>query len=224
MAKVEFISIKYYNVHQDDYFRIKMQKSFSSHFLAESIDILNKISVENIEKMADLIAGVKKDDGRIFFLGVGGSAGNCSHAVNDFRKIVGIESYAPTDNVSELTARTNDEGWASVFVEWLKISKLTAKDMLFVFSVGGGNLEKNISPNLVEALKFAKIVGSKVIGVVGRDGGYTAQVADACVIVPTVNSENVTPHSEAFQAVVWHLLVSHPKLKANETKWESTAK
>ena len=155
---------------------------------------------------------------------MGGSAGNCSHAVNDFRKIVGIESYAPTDNVSELTARTNDEGWASIFVEWLKVSKLTAKDMLFIFSVGGGNLEKNISPNLVEALKLAKTVGSKVVGVVGRDGGYTAKVADACVIVPTVNADNVTPHSEAFQAVVWHLLVSHPKLKANQTKWESTAK
>jgi D-sedoheptulose 7-phosphate isomerase len=182
------------------------------------------MDVSAIEKMADILAQVKLDGGRIFFLGVGGSAGNCSHAVNDFRKIVGIESYAPTDNVSELTARTNDEGWASIFVEWLKISKLTAKDMLFIFSVGGGNLEKNISPNLVEALKFAKIVGSKIVGVVGRDGGYTAQVANACVIVPTVNPDNVTPHSEAFQAVVWHLLVSHPKLKANQTKWESTAK
>jgi D-sedoheptulose 7-phosphate isomerase len=168
-----------------------------------------------------LLARVKADGGRIFFLGVGGSAGNCSHAVNDFRKIVGIESYAPTDNVSELTARTNDEGWASVFVEWLKISKLLAKDAIFIFSVGGGNLEKNISPNLVTALQYAKSVGAKVMGVVGRDGGYTAQVADACVIVPTVNPENVTPHSEAFQAVVWHLLVSHPKLKANQTKWES---
>jgi D-sedoheptulose 7-phosphate isomerase len=182
------------------------------------------MDVAAIEKMADLLAQVKTDGGRIFFLGVGGSAGNCSHAVNDFRKIVGIESYAPTDNVSELTARTNDEGWASIFVEWLKVSKLTPKDMLFIFSVGGGNLEKNISPNLVEALKYAKSVGSKVGGVVGRDGGYTAQVADACVIVPTVNTDNVTPHSEAFQAVVWHLLVSHPKLKANQTKWESTAK
>jgi D-sedoheptulose 7-phosphate isomerase len=144
--------------------------------------------------------------------------------VNDFRKIVGIESYAPTDNVSELTARTNDEGWATIFVEWLKISKLAAKDALFIFSVGGGNLEKNISPNLVEALKFAKTVGAKIAGVVGRDGGYTAQVADACVIVPTVNVESITPHAEAFQAVVWHLLVSHPKLKANQTKWESAVK
>jgi len=198
--------------------------SYAQQHLNESIEIIQKIDVGAIEKMAELLANVKADGGRVFFLGVGGSAGNCSHAVNDFRKIVGIESYAPTDNVSELTARTNDEGWASIFVEWLKISKLTSKDMLFIFSVGGGNLEKNISPNLVEALKFAKIVGSKVIGVVGRDGGYTAQVADACVIVPTVNSENITPHSEAFQGVIWHLLVSHPKLKANQTKWESTAK
>jgi D-sedoheptulose 7-phosphate isomerase len=198
--------------------------SYAQQHLHESIEIIQKIDVEAIEKMADILAQVKVDGGRIFFLGVGGSAGNCSHAVNDFRKIVGIESYAPTDNVSELTARTNDEGWASIFVEWLKVSKLIPKDMLFIFSVGGGNLEKNISPNLVGALKFAKTIGSKVVGVVGRDGGYTAQVADACVIIPTVNSDNVTPHSEAFQAVVWHLLVSHPKLKANQTKWESTTK
>jgi D-sedoheptulose 7-phosphate isomerase len=197
---------------------------YAQQHLNESIEIIQKIDVGAIEKMADLLAQVKADGGRIFFLGVGGSAGNCSHAVNDFRKIVGIESYAPTDNVSELTARTNDEGWASIFVEWLKVSKLTAKDLLFIFSVGGGNLEKNISPNLVEALKFSKTVGSKIIGVVGRDGGYAAQVADACLIVPTVNPDNVTPHSEAFQAVVWHLLVSHPKLKANQTKWESTGK
>ncbi|MBT8578595.1 SIS domain-containing protein [Polynucleobacter paneuropaeus] len=198
--------------------------SYAQQHLNESIEIIQKMDVAAIEKIADLLSQVKSDGGRIFFLGVGGSAGNCSHAVNDFRKIVGIESYAPTDNVSELTARTNDEGWASIFVEWLKVSKLTAKDMLFIFSVGGGNLEKNISPNLVEALKFAKTIGSKVVGVVGRDGGYTAQVADACVIVPTVNSHNITPHSEAFQGVVWHLLVSHPKLKANQTKWESTVK
>jgi D-sedoheptulose 7-phosphate isomerase len=198
--------------------------SYAQQHLNESIEIIQQMDVAAIEKMADLLSQVKSDGGRIFFLGVGGSAGNCSHAVNDFRKIVGIESYAPTDNVSELTARTNDEGWASIFVEWLKVSKLTAKDMLFIFSVGGGNLEKNISPNLVEALKFAKTVGAKVVGVVGRDGGYTAQVADACVIVPTVNADNITPHSEAFQGVVWHLLVSHPKLKANQTKWESTVK
>ena len=198
--------------------------TYAAQHLAEAVDIIQKMDAAAIEKMADLLVKVKTDGGRIFFLGVGGSAGNCSHAVNDFRKIAGIESYAPTDNVSELTARTNDEGWATIFVEWLKVSKLTAKDMLFIFSVGGGNLEKNISPNLVEALKYAKTVGAKITGVVGRDGGYTAQVADACVIVPTVNPENITPHSEAFQAVVWHLLVSHPKLKANQTKWESAVK
>ncbi len=198
--------------------------SYARQHLDEAIDILGKLDVAAIDKIVDLLANIKREGGRIFFLGVGGSAGNCSHAVNDFRKIVGIESYAPTDNVSELTARTNDEGWATVFVEWLKVSKLVAKDAVFVFSVGGGNLEKNISPNLVEALKYAKTVGAKVTGVVGRDGGYTARVADACVIIPTVNPETITPHSEAFQAVVWHLLVSHPKLKANQTKWESAAK
>jgi D-sedoheptulose 7-phosphate isomerase len=198
--------------------------NYAQQHINESIEILKKIDSEAIEKMADLLVSVKTVGGRIFFLGVGGSAGNCSHAVNDFRKIVGIECYAPTDNVSELTARTNDEGWASVFVEWLKVSKLSAKDLLFIFSVGGGSLEKNISPNLVTALQLAKSVKAKITGVVGRDGGYTAQVADACVIVPTVNSETVTPHSEAFQAVVWHLLVSHPKLKVNQTKWESAVK
>jgi D-sedoheptulose 7-phosphate isomerase len=198
--------------------------SYAQQHLDESIEIIKKMDVTAVEAMAELLAGVKRDGGRIFFLGVGGSAGNCSHAVNDFRKIVGIESYAPTDNVSELTARTNDEGWSTIFVEWLKISKLQPKDAIFIFSVGGGNLERNISPNLVEALKYAKTVGSKITGVVGRDGGYTAQVADACVIVPTVNPENITPHSEAFQAVVWHLLVSHPALKANQTKWESAVR
>lgn len=198
--------------------------SYVQQHLNEAIDILNKIDVGAIERMADQLADIKQAGGRIFFLGIGGSAGNCSHAVNDFRKIVGIESYAPTDNVSELTARTNDEGWATIFVEWLKISKLNSKDAVFVFSVGGGNLEKNISPNLVMAVQYAKTVGAKVMGVVGRDGGYTAQVADACVIVPTVNPDTITPHSEAFQAVVWHLLVSHPKLKANQTKWESAVK
>jgi len=198
--------------------------TYTQQHLKEAVEIIGKIDVSAIEKMADLLAGVKQAGGRIFFLGVGGSAGNCSHAVNDFRKIVGIEAYAPTDNVSELTARTNDEGWASIFVEWLKTSKLSSKDSLFIFSVGGGNLEKNISPNLVTALQHAKTVGAKITGVVGRDGGYTAQVADACAIIPTVNPETVTPHSEAFQAVIWHLLVSHPKLKANQTKWESTVK
>jgi D-sedoheptulose 7-phosphate isomerase len=198
--------------------------NYSVKHLNESVEIIQKLDSSEIEKMADLLVSVKTEGGRIFFLGVGGSAGNCSHAVNDFRKIVGIESYAPTDNVSELTARTNDEGWATIFVEWLKISKLNANDILFVLSVGGGNLEKNISPNLVEAIKFAKSIGAKVTGIVGRDGGYTAQMSDACVIVPTVNPDNITPHSEAFQAVIWHLLVSHPKLKVNQTKWESTVK
>lgn len=198
--------------------------SYARQHLEEAVEIIRKMDVAAIEKMADLLAGIKQAGGRIFFLGVGGSAGNCSHAVNDFRKIVGIESYAPTDNVSELTARTNDEGWATVFIEWLKVSKLSAKDAVFIFSVGGGNLEKNISPNLVTALQYAKSVGAKITGVVGRDGGYTAKVADVCVIVPTVNAETITPHSEAFQAVVWHLLVSHPKLKANQTKWESAVR
>ena len=198
--------------------------TYTETHLLEAAQIIKKLDVSQIERMAGLLAELRQAGGRLFFLGVGGSAGNCSHAVNDFRKIVGIESYAPTDNVSELTARTNDEGWPTVFVEWLRISRLKSSDMLFIFSVGGGNLEKNISPNLVLALKHAKEVGAKVVGVVGRDGGYTAKVADACVIIPTVNSETVTPHAEAFQAVVWHLLVSHPKLKANQTKWESAVR
>lgn len=198
--------------------------SYTEQHLQEATEIIKKIDISAIERMVDLLATVKADEGRIFFLGVGGSAGNCSHAVNDFRKIVGIESYAPTDNASELTARTNDEGWQTVFSEWLKVSKLRSKDLLFIFSVGGGSLEKNISPNLVEAISLAKSIGAKVTGVVGRDGGYTAQVADACVIIPTINPDTITPHSEAFQAVIWHLLVSHPRLKANATKWESTVK
>ena len=198
--------------------------SYAQQHLKEAADIISRIDTGAIEDMATLLARVKADSGRLFFLGVGGSAGNCSHAVNDFRKIAGIECYAPTDNVSELTARTNDEGWASVFVEWLKVSRLRPTDALFIFSVGGGNLEKNISPNLVEAIKFAKSLGARITGVVGRDGGYTAQMADVCLIVPTVNPDTVTPHSEAFQAVVWHLLVSHPKLKASQTKWESATR
>lgn len=196
--------------------------TYSEQHIREAIAILERLDTGSIERIVDLLAGVRRDGGRIFFLGVGGSAGNCSHAVNDFRKIAGIESYAPTDNVSELTARTNDEGWATVFVEWLRTSKLGAHDAVFVLSVGGGDLERNVSPNLVLALQHAKAVGAKITGIVGRDGGYTAKVADVCVIVPTVNSENVTPHSEAFQAVIWHLLVSHPGLKASQTKWEST--
>jgi D-sedoheptulose 7-phosphate isomerase len=198
--------------------------TYTQAHLREAAQIIEKLDVAAVEKIVLLLAELRQRKGRLFFLGVGGSAANCSHAVNDFRKIVGIESYAPTDNVSELTARTNDEGWASVFVEWLKVSQLKAQDMTFVFSVGGGNLEKNVSPNLVSALQYAKEVGAKIVGVVGRDGGYTARVADACVIVPTVNPDTVTPHAEAFQAVVWHLLVSHPALKAKQTKWESTAR
>ena len=197
---------------------------YSDLHLSEAIEITKKINTKQIEKMVDLILNVRKEKGRIFFLGVGGSAGNCSHAVNDFRKIIGLESYAPTDNVSELTARTNDEGWITIFSEWLKVSKLNPKDLIFIFSVGGGNLEKNISANLVEALKYGKSIGCKLVGVVGRDGGYTSKVADACVIIPTVNEKTITPHTEAFQAVIWHLIVSHPKLKLNETKWESVSK
>ena len=195
--------------------------TYSEKHLNEVRQIIESIDVEAIESMVKLLAQVRTDGGRLFFLGVGGSAGNCSHAVNDFRKIAGFESYAPTDNVSELTARTNDEGWDTVFVEWLKTSRLSERDAVFVFSVGGGDLEKNVSPNLVRALQYAKTVGAGITGVVGRDGGFTASVADVCVIVPTVNPETITPHAEAFQAVVWHLLVSHPGLKASETKWES---
>jgi D-sedoheptulose 7-phosphate isomerase len=197
---------------------------YSDAHLSEVIEIIKKIETKQIEKMVELILNVRNEKGRIFFLGVGGSAGNCSHAVNDFRKIIEVESYAPTDNVSELTARTNDEGWSTIFSEWLKISNLNSKDLIFVFSVGGGNIEKNISPNLVEALKYGKSIGCKLVGVVGRDGGYTTKVADACVIIPTVNEKTITPHTEAFQAVIWHLIVSHPKLKLNETKWESVSK
>jgi D-sedoheptulose 7-phosphate isomerase len=194
--------------------------SFASSHLQEVKAIIDRLDVEVIERMAKLLAQARENRGRLFFLGVGGSAGNCSHAVNDFRKIVGIEAYTPTDNVSELTARTNDEGWETVFIEWLKVSNLRPKDVIFVFSVGGGNLEKNVSPNLVRALQYAKDVSATILGVVGRDGGYTAKVGDAVCVVPTVNPEAVTPHSEAFQAVVWHLLVSHPALKGRQTKWE----
>ena len=199
--------------------------SYSTQHLKETAEIVAKINPADCDKCVAELRAVREHGGRLFMLGVGGSAANASHAVNDFRKIAGIETYAPTDNVSELTARTNDEGWASVFVEWLRTSKLSSKDCLFILSVGGGNIEKNVSPNLVAALQLAKQVGAHVIGIVGKDGGYTAKVADACVIVPTVNPNNVTPHSEAFQAVIWHLFVSHPDLKVNQTKWESvTAK
>ena len=196
--------------------------SFTKQFLAEVRQVTAKLDEAAIEKCADELADIRNRGGRLFILGVGGSAGNAGHAVNDFRKICGFEAYAPTDNVSELTARTYDEGWATVFSEWLKGSRINAKDGLLIFSVGGGNLEKNVSPNLVNAIQLAKQVGASVIGIVGRDGGYTAKEATACVIVPTVNPTHVTPHSEAFQAVVWHLFVSHPKLKVTQTKWEST--
>jgi D-sedoheptulose 7-phosphate isomerase len=197
--------------------------SYARQHLDEAARIVAALDVQVIERMAALLVDLRARGGRLFFLGVGGSAANCSHAVNDFRKIAGIEAYTPVDNVSELTARTNDEGWEGVFVAWLQGSRLQADDMLFVLSVGGGSLERNVSPNLVRALQYARQIGTPVVGIVGRDGGYTAQVADACVIVPTVNPETVTPHAEAFQAVVWHLLVSHPSLKAAQTKWESTA-
>jgi len=195
--------------------------SYSAQHLAETRSIVELLDPVLLEKVVEGLGTVRDRGGRLFILGVGGSAANASHAVNDFRKICGFEAYAPTDNVSELTARTNDEGWATVFAEWLRGSRVNAKDGLLVFSVGGGNLEKNVSPNLVEAIKLAKSVGAAVYGIVGKDGGYTAQVADAAVIIPTVNPANITPHSEAFQGVVWHLFVSHPRLKVAQTKWES---
>ncbi len=196
--------------------------TYSEQHLQETGQIVSQLDPALCEQAVDLLAAVRERGGRLFILGVGGSAANASHAVNDFRKIAGLEGYAPTDNVSELTARTNDEGWSSVFAEWLKGSRLNGKDALLIFSVGGGNVEKNVSPNLVAALQLAKERGSAIVGVVGRDGGYTAQVADVCIIIPTVNPMNTTPHSEAFQGVVWHLFVSHPKLKIAQTKWEST--
>jgi D-sedoheptulose 7-phosphate isomerase len=195
--------------------------TFTQQFLEEVSEVVKKIDPPAVDRLVALVARTRAAGGRLFVLGVGGSAGNASHAVNDFRKITGIEAYAPTDNVSELTARTNDEGWSTVFERWLRVSHLRADDMLLIFSVGGGNLEKQVSPNLVEALKYARTVGAKVGGIVGRDGGYTAQVADACVLIPVVNPAHITPHSEAFQAVIWHLLVSHPDLKQEQTKWES---
>ena len=196
--------------------------SFAQQFLQEVQQVTSRLDAEAIEKAAEELARVRERGGRLFILGVGGSAANASHAVNDFRKICGFECYAPTDNVSELTARTYDDGWASIFVEWLKGSRLSGKDGLLIFSVGGGNLEKNVSPNLVGAIQLAKQAGAAVVGIVGRDGGFTAKEATACVIVPTVNPDHVTPHSEAFQGVIWHLLVSHPLLKIGKTKWEST--
>jgi D-sedoheptulose 7-phosphate isomerase len=201
-----------------------LETSFFAEYLAETQRVIGAFDVAAAERVAEELAQLRGRGGRLFVLGVGGSAGNASHAVNDFRKIVGIEAYAPTDNVSELTARTNDEGWASVFEEWLKVSRLQQRDAVLVFSVGGGDEARNVSPNLVRALNYAKQVGATVLGVVGRDGGYTARVADACVVIPTVNAQRVTPHTEGFTAVVWHGLVTHPKLKSAQTKWESVAK
>jgi D-sedoheptulose 7-phosphate isomerase len=194
---------------------------YITKYMNEVKQIVEQIDKSEIEKIVELLVDVRENKGRIFFIGVGGGAGNSTHAVNDFRKIAGIEAYTAIDNVSELTARINDDGWDSVFVEWLKVNNLTVNDMVFVFSVGGGNQEKNISTNIVKALKYSKSIGTKISGIVGRDGGYTAQVADACVIIPTINKNTVTPHTEAFQAVIWHLIVSHPKICINEMKWES---
>ena len=193
--------------------------SFSEKHLNESVEITKQINSEVVEAIVKLLADVKSSNGRLFVLGVGGSAANASHAVNDFRKLAGIEAYAPTDNIAEITARTNDEGWGGVFSGWLKVSKLNSKDCLFILSVGGGDKDKNVSPNLIEAIDLAKEVGARVTGIVGRDGGYTALNANVCLIVPTVHPDTVTPHAESFQAVIWHLLVSHPKLKTNSTKW-----
>ncbi|QXO93536.1 SIS domain-containing protein [Methanospirillum purgamenti] len=196
--------------------------NYISGFLEDACSIIYSIDCNEIKKMIQILQKLRENNGRLFILGVGGGAGHASHAVNDFRKIAGIESYAPTDNVSELTARVNDDGWETIFENWLKESHFNKNDCIFVFSVGGGNEEKNISVNLVKALKLAKEIGSPVIGIVGRDGGYTAKVADACVIIPTVNEKTVTPQTEAFQAVIWHLIVSSPEMQKYEMKWEST--
>lgn len=197
---------------------------FAHQYLEEAKIIIDKLDHQAIEKMTQLLVALRERGGRLFLVGVGGGAGHAGHAVNDFRKLAGIESYSPSDNISELTARTNDEGWDTTYSAWMKVSKLNSKDMLFVFSVGGGDLEKNISPNIVRAVQYAKEVGANIIGVLGRNGGYTASVADACVIVPTVNTEMVTPHTESFQALVWHLLVSDPRLQQMPNKWESSVK
>jgi D-sedoheptulose 7-phosphate isomerase len=196
-----------------------MVMTFTNKHLEELIEIAKQLSVDKIEEMADLLLSTKKNNGRVFILGVGGSAANASHAVNDFRKLSGIETYSPADNVAEITARTNDEGWHTVFSSWLKVSKLNSKDCVFILSVGGGDKEKNISTNLVEAVDYAKKVGASITGILGRDGGYTAKHATTCIVVPSVNADSVTPHSESFQSIIWHLLVSHPKLKLNPTKW-----
>jgi D-sedoheptulose 7-phosphate isomerase len=194
---------------------------FIKQYLAEVQEIIRKLDITQIDRVISLLAETRKNRGRLFILGIGGSAANASHAVNDFRKIAGIEAYTPADNVSELTARINDDGWDSAFDGWLQVSRLSPNDLILVYSVGGGNLDKNVSANLVRAMDYTRQVGAKIIGIVGRDGGYTAQVADACVLIPVVNPENTTPHTEAFQAVLWHLMVTDPRLKQNQTKWES---
>ncbi|MGA2585551.1 MAG: SIS domain-containing protein [Candidatus Aminicenantales bacterium] len=200
----------------------ELEPDYTEGYLSEVKDIVDQLDKDSINRMIQALVEIRERGGRLFFLGVGGSAANASHAVNDFRKICGFEAYTPVDNISELTARINDEGWEYIFVEWLKKSRLCENDGVFVLSVGGGNLEKNISSNLVRAVEFAKVCNAIVLGIVGRDGGFTARGADACVIIPPVNHETITPHTEAFQAVVWHLLTSHPALKIHETKWEST--
>ena len=196
-------------------------ESYAQSYLSDAAKIIELIDVKAVESLADMLVNLRSRQGRLFFLGVGGGAGHASHAVNDFRKIAGIEAYTPTDNVSELTARVNDDGWESVFVNWLRVSRLSSADLIFVFSVGGGDLNRNISPNLVRALEYAKKVGARICGVVGRDGGFTAKVADACVIIPTINPQCITPQTESFQALIWHLLVSHPALRVAAMKWES---
>jgi D-sedoheptulose 7-phosphate isomerase len=198
--------------------------NYIKKYLEQVSEISNLIDKDKLENMVNIILGIRKNGGRIFFIGVGGSAANCSHAVNDFRKIANIEAYAPVDNVAEITARTNDEGWNTIFSPWLELSKLNNRDCLFVFSVGGGNKEKNISVAIVEALDLALEKGSKILGIIGRDGGYTAKVADECIIIPTLSDDTITPHAEAWQAVIWHLLVSHPKIMIMSNKWESIDK
>lgn len=198
--------------------------SYVDDYLAQAEEVIRRIDRASIERAIELLAEVRERGGRLFLLGVGGSAGSCSHAVNDFRKLAGIEAYTPVDNVSELTARTNDEGWPTVFVEWLKVSRLSSADAVLVLSVGGGDAERGISANIVHALEHAKAVGATVLGIVGRDGGHTAKVADACVLVPTVDPDTITPHTEAFAGVLWHLMVSDPRLMRQANKWESTAR
>jgi D-sedoheptulose 7-phosphate isomerase len=201
-----------------------MPITFIQEYLDEVSNIVKSLDHDSVEKMVDILKQTKEQEGRLFILGVGGSAANASHAVNDFRKIAGLETYAPTDNISELTARTNDEGWETVFASWLKTSKLKKSDSLMVFSVGGGDIEKNVSTNLVKAVEYGKKIGCKILGIVGPRGGYTYQVADACVKIPVQHTSLITPLSESFQAIIWHLIVSHPKLKVFETKWESVSK